>query len=304
MIIFGRSQPAFVRDARLHCPTTECRFITNKADIDTVDGVLFHWPTRQGALPAKKAAQPWIMMYLEAGGNGRPWPREKMDLLSTFSLNSDIPLTYFSPTWSLKEFLKPPLSLKEKIGDLGGYGTSPALATAFISNCAKERTPYLLELMKHITVHNFGSCHGNAKEPDAEGRTANANKEWTTARYKFHLAFENDREGHYVTEKLFGALSSGSLPVYWGSPSVEDIVPFEHAFINAADYATPEALAQYMLKVSNDPVLYESYFEWKKESMVTEEVRAAFQAVVDMTAYKFTSMCRICRAVRARASAG
>jgi len=51
-------------------------------------------------------------------------------------------------------------------------------------------------------------------------------------------------------------------------------------------------------------VLYESYFEWKKESMVTEEVRAAFQAVVDMTAYKFTSMCRICRAVRARASAG
>jgi hypothetical protein len=40
--------------------------------------------------------------------------------------------------------------------------------------------------------------------------------------------------------------------------------------------------------------------------MVTEEVRAALatplQAVVDMAAYQFTSRCRICRTVRARAA--
>ena len=288
------TQPAFVRDARALCRATECRFTTSRAEHSTADGVLFHWPTREGSMPTKRAdgTQPWVMMYLESGGDGRPWPRAQMDLLSTFALDSDVPLTYFSPQWSLDAFLKKELPLHEKRGNLGGAGTQRALATAFISNCAKERTPYLLELMQHLAVHNFGSCHGNAKEPGAEGRDANANKEWVAARYPFHLAFENDRAGHYVTEKLFNALSSGSLPVYWGSKSVSDIVPFQNSFIKADDFASPQALAEYMRQVAADPALYASFFAWKEAANVTPKVRAAFEAVVDMSAYKYTSMCR------------
>lgn len=41
------------------------------------------------------------------------------------------------------------------------------------------------------------------------------------ARYKFTLAFENAVCEDYITEKLWRPLTVGSVPIYWGSPSVQ-----------------------------------------------------------------------------------
>ena len=40
------------------------------------------------------------------------------------------------------------------------------------------------------------------------------------SRYKFTLAFENAIADDYITEKLWRPLKLGSVPVYFGSPSV------------------------------------------------------------------------------------
>lgn len=41
------------------------------------------------------------------------------------------------------------------------------------------------------------------------------------AQYKFTLAFENAVCVDYITEKLWRPLIVGSVPVYYGSPSVQ-----------------------------------------------------------------------------------
>lgn len=44
------------------------------------------------------------------------------------------------------------------------------------------------------------------------------------SQYKFHLAFENAVCDDYITEKLWRPLTVGSVPVYFGSPSIEVII--------------------------------------------------------------------------------
>ena len=45
-------------------------------------------------------------------------------------------------------------------------------------------------------------------------------------RSKFNLCYENTGGSMgYISEKLFDALSTGAVPVYWGAPNVTDYVP-------------------------------------------------------------------------------
>lgn len=41
------------------------------------------------------------------------------------------------------------------------------------------------------------------------------------SRYKFVIAFENAECKDYITEKLWRPLIAGSVPIYWGSPTVD-----------------------------------------------------------------------------------
>ncbi|ORC87244.1 Alpha-(1,3)-fucosyltransferase, family GT10 [Trypanosoma theileri] len=44
-------------------------------------------------------------------------------------------------------------------------------------------------------------------------------------KYKYAMALENSRERDYVTEKVYHALLSGAIPLYWGAPNIEDFLP-------------------------------------------------------------------------------
>jgi alpha-1,4-fucosyltransferase len=45
------------------------------------------------------------------------------------------------------------------------------------------------------------------------------------SKYKFHLAFENSESESYVTEKYYLALSSATIPIYFGAPNIEQFYP-------------------------------------------------------------------------------
>ncbi len=75
------------------------------------------------------------------------------------------------------------------------------------------------------------------------------------SRYKFNLALENSLVEGYVTEKILEPLVAYTVPVYWGSrAATTDFNP--DAFINAADYDTPEGILDAVRRLDNDPAAY------------------------------------------------
>ena len=73
--------------------------------------------------------------------------------------------------------------------------------------------------------------------------------------YKFCIAFENSVGEGYTTEKLVEAMMSGSIPVYWGDPSVA--VEFNPgSFINVSDFGSLEEVVQEVVRLDNDDEAY------------------------------------------------
>ena len=77
-------------------------------------------------------------------------------------------------------------------------------------------------------------------------------------KYKFVVSFESNSLPGYLSEKLVCALLARAVPIYWGDPWVAHL--FNPAcFINAHDFATPQALVEHVLKVDADDDLYQRY---------------------------------------------
>ena len=98
-------------------------------------------------------------------------------------------------------------------------------------------------------------------------------------------------------KKVFDGLLSGSLPVYWGTSTVDAYLPHPRSIIKASDFDTPKDLAEYLQKVANDENLYNSYFEWKNEYDPQDLKILDFQVKLNSTAYKYTSICNMCEAI-------
>lgn len=72
---------------------------------------------------------------------------------------------------------------------------------------------------------------------------------------KFNLCFENSSHAGYVTEKIVDAFYAKTIPIYWGSPTVEvDFNP--EAFLNWHDYGDDEKFIQRIIEVDNNDELY------------------------------------------------
>jgi hypothetical protein len=64
-------------------------------------------------------------------------------------------------------------------------------------------------------------------------------------RHRFNICFENGSYPGYVTEKLLNALQVKTMPIYWGSPTVERDFNTS-AFINASDHGDFNKLVDYI----------------------------------------------------------
>ena len=99
------------------------------------------------------------------------------------------------------------------------------------------------------------------KQVDSGGRYMNnvggpvENKIAFQSEYKFCIAFENSIGEGYTTEKLIEAMMSGSIPIYWGDPSV--VKQFNpDSFINVSDYGSLEKVVQEVIRLDHDDEAY------------------------------------------------
>jgi hypothetical protein len=72
-----------------------------------------------------------------------------------------------------------------------------------------------------------------------------ATKAEILGKYKFALCFENMVLKGWITEKIFDCFFAGTVPIYWGTPDIEDLIPPE-CFIDMRGFANYGELRTYL----------------------------------------------------------
>ncbi|GMH00332.1 hypothetical protein Nepgr_002171 [Nepenthes gracilis] len=170
------------------------------------------------------------------------------------------------------------------------------------SRCLSQRNDLAKKFLGLLPHHSFGKCLNNvgglnmalSMYPECELHGDSAPKWWdhlhcAMSHYKFVLAIENTITESYVTEKLFYALDSGAVPIYFGAPNVWDFVP-PHSIIDGSKFSSLGELASYVKTLANDSVAYAEYHAWRRCGVLGDygKTRAAS---LD------TLPCRLCEAV-------
>lgn len=250
----------------------------NETDLYDVEAYLFYGSQINiKKLPLRKAYHIWGLYHEESPRNLEELMHEPMLMLfnfsATFSRHSDVPfplqyLDSIEDITSRKYFV--PTSVKNKyLNEI-----SPIMYLQSDCETSTERDIYVKELMKFIKVDSYGICLNNKELPKkfTEDYLNNLNEDGFlhfVARYKFVIAIENGICEDYITEKLWRPIKVGSVPIYFGSPTIKDWLPNDKSVILLEDFPTPKVLSDHINKLLNNDTMYEEYLEHKTKQIIT-----------------------------------
>jgi hypothetical protein len=125
-------------------------------------------------------------------------------------------------------------------------------------NCPK-RNDWFHKLNEYKQISSGGPLFNNIGYILPRGEQAVQAKFGFLDSYRFNLCFENASYPGYVTEKLYDALCAKTIPIYWGSPTVEiDFNP--KAFLNWHDYGDDDAFFDAIREIDQTPDMYEEMY--------------------------------------------
>lgn len=129
-----------------------------------------------------------------------------------------------------------------------------------VKNGACEKRNYFFQrLNEYKRVDSAGPLFNNVGYILERGDGAVQAKMKFLGNYKFNLCFENSSYAGYATEKLYEAYMFGTVPIYWGSTTIEcDFNP--KAFLNWHEYQDDDAFMQAIIDVDQSPELYEQMY--------------------------------------------
>lgn len=172
----------------------------------------------------------------------------------------------------LVEHPKPVLS----IVDIARKRNQKAKVVWFVSHCEtnSRRESYVREMQKYIDIDIYGKCNNYFQNTisDPCGSKKNIicfNK--LMNKYKFYIAFENSLCSDYISEKFWKLYDSDKIfqinliPVARGARKEEysRAVGKDKFLINADDFESPKALADYLNYLNSNDSAYLEYFNWK-----------------------------------------
>ena len=175
---------------------------------------------------------------------------------------------------------------------------APALAWLAL-DCGSERRGILAEIARHYPVWSLGACQNNkpASEdlPGRDSRTDEQRRRMQLAlsAHLFYFSGENSACPGYTTEKMWMALTRGSVPVYYGDGEYKKHLPCYDEATNAApcvldvrDFPTAAALAARMRAIARDEAEYAAITAWRFRDPKTWPLpfrRAVATASADVT---------------------
>jgi alpha-1,3-fucosyltransferase len=284
---------------RAGCRVTNCMTTDVRSALNESDAILFHPinydpinDTPRHRLPRQR----YIFLFYEAESSGRlypvfqpPTPKAFFNWTMTYRRDSDIysPQPYgilrrknstttdTLPAALNSRLLPPnPATFLQTVMTASWENIITINKTKkiawFVSKCktTSRREIFfrrLFDFFPHIDV--YGECGSkgldcvpwNSLECDA-----------LLADYKFYIAAENSLCPDYVTEKFYRALQVGAVPIVYGGADYSAYAT-ANSFINAADFQSPKALAEYLVLLDGNPNLYARYFEWRKDWLVDRQ---------------------------------
>ena len=75
--------------------------------------------------------------------------------------------------------------------------------------------------------------------------------------------------GISITEKIYYALSRGSIPIYIGWEGVNELLPGRDSWIDLRNYATPQQLAKRLREIAESDEEWEKMHKWRYEDPKT-----------------------------------
>ncbi|ELT99198.1 hypothetical protein CAPTEDRAFT_36041, partial [Capitella teleta] len=245
-----------------------CTYSKDQDDLERAHAILFR--ARRIRDPTdfpeyRRASQKWL--FMESEPPPKVWSRlrdpaiESMryvfNLTSTYSPDSDVPV---------RERLKCSVDeeLYEKYIDTDFTGTKQRPIAWFVSHCqtSSKREDYVRELKRHVPVDVYGGCSDLSCGSQSNSMNS-ANYEcdaMLNSTYKFYLSFENSLCENYVTEKLWRSLIRhiNIVPVVLGHENYSELLP-NGSFVDAAQFRSPEKLANFLKELDMNDELYNSY---------------------------------------------
>jgi hypothetical protein len=121
------------------------------------------------------------------------------------------------------------------------------------------RNYFFQKISEYRKIDSAGPLFNNMGWNLPRGEESVASKLKFLNEYKFNMCFENSSYPGYATEKLYEAYMGGTVPIYWGSPTIEcDFNP--KAFINWHDYQDDDAFMEAIIEADTKPEVYEQYY--------------------------------------------
>ena len=240
-----------------NCPTA-CELTTDKRRVYEASALVIHALNPKELPPKIYKNLTWILHSNENPTHASKFHdatfMRQFNYSVTYRLDSDFPCPEF-----VKPKLDPPVPFSEKKG----------LVIVAYSNCEPVRTRYIAELMKHIQVDSYGKCLKN-KDGLVKGNVKGARQTLMELQrgYKFAVVFPNADCDFYLTEKGYLALSAGAVPIWLGTDGIDEVLKWgnlQHSVIKVKDFASPKALAEFLLKLAENETEYNKYLKWKYE---------------------------------------
>ncbi|KAJ8984545.1 hypothetical protein NQ317_006831, partial [Molorchus minor] len=230
----------------------------------------------------------WAVFHEESPKNYAPFlfdeTQRLFNITSTFSRYSDVPVTLqYLPNIGLIKDMKyyVPTTIKNQYLNK----LSPVLYIQSDCDTPIGRDYLVRELGKFVSIDSYGKCLRNKTFPKSLLNLDpldlyNEKLLNFTSRYKFIIAFENAICDDYVTEKLWRPLIVGSIPIYLGSPNIQDWLPNNNSAILVQNFNDLQEVGDMIKKITSNNTLYEGFLEHKLIQISSMIIRFLFLNVL------------------------